>query len=304
MKYKLLFKMMLLVTIFLILLTACTPREEPEISLYINETGEKKQIKLEEYLAGVVAAEMQTNWPENALAAQAILARTFTLSGMERGTIQELHGTDASTCVEEFQADNPAKINDRVRKAVQTTRGQVIKYEGQYVKAWYSACCGGVTAGAQEGLGWTKTETPYIQAGLKCGCLEVTAPENKGWVAKIPLSQARVAAQELTGSDPGEITTFEIPEWGFSGRAVKIKLGAVTMSMPEFRLAIGSKIIRSTLLTGIEITDGHLVITGDGFGHGVGMCQWGAYKMAQQGKSAEEIIRFYYHGVDIEKLWD
>ena len=84
-----------------------------------------------------------------------------------------MHGTDASTSIEEFQAYEPAKINDNVLKAIENTRGKVIKYNGEYVKGWYSACCGGKTAGALEGLNWDKTKTPLF-------CITV-----KGWVGLV-----------------------------------------------------------------------------------------------------------------------
>ena len=277
--------------------------EEPTISLYVNETGEKKQIKLEEYLAGVVAAEMEPTWPDNALAAQAILARTFTMENIESGKIKKIHGTDASTDVEEFQAYDPSRINDKVKKAVQNTRGQVIKYNGEYVKGWFSACCGGKTANAVEGLSWTKTKTPYVKSGLEDGCLSVTQPENKNWVAEIPVDKVRAAVKETAGTDPGEITAVEIVEKGPSGRATKIKLGNATVSGPALRLAVGSEIMRSTLIDDIRVEGENVVITGNGFGHGVGLCQWGAKKMAAENKSPEEIIKFYYQGVTIEKLW-
>lgn len=300
--------------IILTLLTSCAgekkpapdrtqPGEEPTITLFVKETGEKKEIKLEEYLMGVVAAEMEPTWPENALAAQAILARTFTMENIESGKIKKLHGTDASTDVEEFQAYDPSRINDRVRRAVESTCGEVIKYNGEYVKGWFSACCGGKTANAVEGLNWTKTKTPYVQSGIEDGCLSITTPENRNWVAKIPLEQVRAAVKQAAGVDPGNITSVQIVEKGPSGRATKIKLGEATVSGPALRLAVGSELMRSTLIKDIRVEDGNLVITGDGFGHGVGLCQWGANKLATENKSPEEIIKFYYQDVTIEKLW-
>jgi stage II sporulation protein D len=308
-------KIVILVAFAFALLTACAGNqdkkpeqkpeinEEPIISLYINETGEKKQIKLEEYLVGVVAAEMEPTWPENALAAQAILARTFTMENIASGRVKELHGTDASTSVEEFQAYNPSRINDNVRRAVQSTRGQVIKYNGEYVKGWFAACCGGVTAGAVEGLDWRKTKTPYIKAGLQDGCLDITTPENKHWVANIPLNKVREAVQQTAGQDPGNITSVDIVERGPSGRVQKVKVGSVQLSGPGFRLAVGSELMRSTLVEEMRVEGNNLVVTGRGFGHGVGMCQWGANKMATEGKSAEEIVKFYYQGVTVDKIW-
>lgn len=312
-RFGMLVKLAVVMVMALLLLTSCTRgpdrkaqiQEEPTITLFINETGETKEIKLEEYLAGVVAAEMEPTWPENALAAQAILARTYTMENIEAGRIRELRGTDASTSVEEFQAYNPDRINDAVRNAVQITRGEVIKYNGEYVKGWFSACCGSSTAGAAEGLNWTETETPYIVSGLEDQCLEITKEDNINWVAKIPLEQARAAAQEITGNDPGNITSASIANRGPSGRATEIMLGGTAVNAPSLRLAVGSEVMRSTLLKDVRVEGNHLVMTGDGYGHGVGLCQWGANKLAtDQNMAPEDIIKFFYRDVTIEKIWE
>ncbi|MGB9904318.1 MAG: SpoIID/LytB domain-containing protein [Desulfotomaculales bacterium] len=282
---------------------AGAPQSEPTITLFINETGEKKQIKLEEYVAGVVAAEMEPTWPVNALAAQAILARTFTLENMKTGRVKQLRGTDVSTSPQESQAYNPSRINEQVRQAVARTRGEVATYQGNYVKAWFNACDGGVTASAAEGLGYTKTPTPYLKSGIKDDCLAITTPENRAWETRVPLEQVRAAVQKVTGQDPGEITSARIVEYGPSGRAQKLQLGKVTVSAPALRLALGSEWVRSTFFTSVSIEGGRLVLKGKGFGHGVGMCQWGAKKLAEQGRSPEDIVKFYYQGIEIQKLW-
>lgn len=278
-------------------------RDEPTISLFDNKTGQKKSIKIEEYVQGVVAAEMDTKWPVNALAAQAILARTFTMENIKSGRVKQLHDADVSTSVEESQAYNPSKINDNVRKAVEATRGEVVTYRGNYIHAWFSACDGGISATAEEGLAFNKEPTPYIKGGVQDGCLSITEPKNKAWEARIPLEQVRSAVKDKAGMDTGPITSASITKKGPSGRAEQIKLGGATLSGPSLRLALGSDKVRSMLLTDVKVQGGDLVLTGKGFGHGVGMCQWGARLMAEQGKSAEEIINFYFKDINIEKQW-
>lgn len=276
---------------------------EPTISLYDNKTGSKQNIKLEKYLAGVVAAEMDPGWPVNALAAQAIIARTFTMENIKAGRIKKIHGADASTSVEEFQAYDPSRINENVLKAVKMTRGEVVLNNGQYIKGWFSACDGGVEASAREGLSYDKTPTPYIKAGARDNCLSITVPENKSWSVKIPLERVRTAVSEITGNDPGDISTVSITRKGPSGRVEKIKLGSVEVGGPALRLALGSEQVRSMFIDSAFIQDYNLVLKGKGFGHGVGMCQWGANLMARNGKSPEEIVKFYFKDVKISKLW-
>ena len=279
-------------------------QEEPAITLYDNKTGQKKNIKIEEYVQGVVAAEMDTKWPVNALAAQAILARTFAMENIKSGRVKQLHGADVSTSVEESQAYDPAKINDNVRKAVEATRGEVVTYGGNYIHAWFSACDGGVSATAEEGLAYTKEPTPYIKGGVQDGCLSITEPKNKAWEARIPVAQVRSAVRDRAGKDTGQITTAAVAKKGPSGRAEQIKLGGVTLGGPSLRLALGSEKVRSMLLSDVRVEGGQLVLTGKGFGHGVGMCQWGARLMAEQGKSPEDIINFYFKDIAIEKQWN
>ncbi len=280
------------------------PSEEPNISLFINETGEKKDIAFEEYLMGVVAAEMEPSWPENALAAQAILARTFTMENINAGRVRELHGTDASTSVEEFQAYDPTRINNNVRKAVESTRGEVVTSDGKYIKAWFSASCGGITASPEEGLNLTEEPVPYVKSQVKDPGFSITLPENRGWARAIPVEDVCRAVQDVTGSDPGNLTMVKVEEWGPSGRAQKIRFNDQVVAGSEFRIAVGSETLRSTLFTGEPRLDsGNVIFEGRGFGHGVGMCQWGANKLARDGKTPEEIIKFYFQNVQIQKLW-
>ena len=278
-------------------------KQEPTITLFVSETGEKKEIKMEEYIKGVLAAEMEPTWPTEALAAQAILARTFTLERMKSTGGVPARGTDASTNVEEFQAYNAQRINDNVVKAVERTRGEVVKYQGNYIKAWFYADSGGVTAAsAEEGLAYTKEPSPYIQS-VKDPGFDITTEENKAWKATFPLTVVRQKVKEATGSDPGVITQVKITKKGPSGRAMTVQVGKATVSGPALRLALGSEKMRSTLLTGLSVSGGKLVVSGKGFGHGVGMSQWGAKALAEQGKPAEDIVRYFFKDVEIVKEW-
>jgi stage II sporulation protein D len=275
---------------------------EPEITLYINHTGLRKKIKFEEYITGVVAAEMDSTWPQAALSAQAILARTFTLQKIRDDGGVPGHQADASTDPEEFQAYDPTRINDRVRQAVAITRGQVIKYQGRYVHAWFHANAGGKTATPAEGLDFDKEAPPYLKVVDDPG-QKVARPEDKHWKASFPLDQVRNVVYSQTGRDPGAINVAAVKKRGPSGRAITLRLGGGTISGPALRLGLGSEAMRSTLLESIQIRNGRMVVSGRGYGHGVGMSQWGAYYLARKGFSVEGIVRYYYRGVEIDKIW-
>lgn len=278
--------------------------EEPTISLYIAETGEKKQLKIEEYLQGVVAAEMEPSWHLEALAAQAIIARTFTLERIKNTGGVPARGTDASTNIEEFQAYDAKRINENVKKAVERTRGEVAKYQGDYIKAWFYADGGGQTAAsAEEGLAYTKEPTPYIRS-VKDPGLEITKEENKAWTAEFPLGEVQAKVRAAIGQDPGPITSARVVKKGPSERAMTVQVGKVTVSGPALRLALGSEKMRSTLISDFRVAGGKLIVSGKGFGHGVGMSQWGAKALAEKGEKAEDIIRYFFKDVEIDKEWD
>ena len=276
--------------------------QEPTITLFNKERDKVEKMKLEKYLQGVVAGEMDPSWPSEALAAQAILARTFTLKKIQEGGVKE-HNTDASTDVEEFQAYAPEKINQNVQDAVANTRGMVVTHNGRYINSWFYSCSGGKTAAsAAEGLDFKKEKAPYIKSVSDPG-FEISPPENKSWKAEFPLSEVRQKIQNWIGKDPGVIEKVTILEKGPTGRVTKVKVGGLTFSGPALRLALGSQVMRSTLLDRLYVDGGRLIAEGKGYGHGVGMSQWGAKSMAEQGKSASEIIKYFFRDVDIQRAW-
>lgn len=277
--------------------------EEPTISLYVEKDNNVIKIPLEQYLEGVVAAEMDVNWPVEALAAQSIIARTFTLEKIIAGGVKN-RGTDASTSIEEFQAYAPEKINENVKKAVQNTRGKVVKYQGKFIKAWFFADGGGQTAAsAEEGLAYTQEPTPYIHSVGDPG-FAITISENKSWQAVFSLAEIKNAISQTSGQYPDTINTVEIVEKGPSGRTTKIKFDNIIVNAPALRLALDKQKMRSTFLTDLKIADGKIIMQGKGYGHGVGMSQWGANALARDGKTAEEIINYFFKDIEVVKEYE
>lgn len=275
--------------------------KEPTLEVFIHETGETREMKFEEYLAGVVAAEMKTDWPLEALAAQAILARTFTLEAIKSKGGAPMHGTDACSLVEHFQAYDDSAVNDRVREAVERSRGMVATYKGDYIKAWFSAYAGERTATAKEGLAF-REEPPYIKSVKNPGTKHAP-PEDKAWTAVFSKDQIRAALAELN-QEPGPVNEVAIAERGPTGRAVTIRVDDVEVAGADFRIALGSTQLKSILIDEIAVAGDKVTFKGRGYGHGVGMCQWGAYTLAKEGRSPEEIVQYYFDDVEIEKLWD
>lgn len=276
------------------------PGDDTTITLYQHETGKTVEISLREYLYGVVAGEMDVNWPVEALAAQAMMARTFTLEKMEDGGVPE-RGTDASTDINEFQAYNAEKINDHVKQAVDETANQVITYQGQLIKAWFFADGGGRTAAsALEGLSYDKEETPYIQSVEDPGAALPDNP-NTSWETYFSMAELADAVEQVTGTRRDSFRKVTIAEQGKSGRVMKYQFDDLTVGAAALRLALGGETMKSNLVEEIDIRDGQLMVKGRGYGHGVGMSQWGARALAEQGKSAAEIVQYFFKDVEIEQ---
>lgn len=275
---------------------------EPELRVFFAGENQVRTMKIEEYLQGVVAAEMDPDWPREALAAQAIVARTFTLQKIAADGGVPRRGAHASTDIKEFQAYDAARINDNVRQAVEATRGQVAAYGGRFIRGWFHAYAGPRTALAREGLEYRGPNPPYIQI-VESPVGGVIPPEERYWQASFPLARVREVVRQVTGRDPGRITRVEIDKQGPSGRVTRFRVNRAKISGPQLRLGLGSTEMRSTFVDSISLAGDSLVMRGSGYGHGVGMCQWGARALAEQGKSAADIVRYYYRNIEIAKLW-
>ncbi|QDR83319.1 SpoIID/LytB domain-containing protein [Sporomusa termitida] len=273
------------------------PRE-PQIRVYLADKGYVTTMALETYIEGVIAQEMQPDWPMEALAAQAIASRTLTMSAIEAGTIKRLHNADVSTSKEELQAYAPQKVNASVRQAVKSTRGEILLYAGGLVNAIYSSCNGQIGATREESFPKEIDHpTPYFQP-VTDNCFKY-APDNiKSWTVKIPASQ--VANAIGYNGSPGNI---RILEKGPSGRILYIGAGNKKMYGSDFRRAVGYDRLKSTLVTEMTYDGGNFIFKGLGWGNGVGLCQWGAYTFAKEGKQAKDIINHYYPGAAVKKLW-
>lgn len=271
----------------------------PVLKVYNAATENVEEMDIESYIMGVVAGEMKNTWPEEALKAQAILARTFTMRFISSKD-SAYKGADISTDVKEAQAYNAADINDAVREAVNDTRGLVMVAEGEFPYAWFHAHSGGKTELPSKALDY-KSDPAYL-TGVESRESDQAPEDVKRWRAEFTLDQVRQACRD-SGIEVGAVESIEIGERGESGRAVTLKINGKTVSAPTFRLNLDASRLKSTLIDEIQLQDDRVVFTGSGFGHGVGMSQWGAYQMAEEGKRAEEIIHHYFTGVDLVEMW-
>jgi len=273
----------------------------PMLSVYDVKQKTLIEESVEEYVPAVLAGEMAGDWPLEALKAQAILARTFVLQFVTEKK-SRYEGADISTDIEEAQAYNAGDVNDRIRKAVRETRGLVLNAGGKLPYAWFHAHSGGLTARAKEGLDYEKDEPGYTQC-VKGMENDEAPPEAAHWEASFTPDEVMAATRHV-GVKLSQVTSISIGERGESGRAKTLLISGEEVSAPAFRIAIGSTKMRSCLLESLRMEDGQVKMRGRGYGHGVGMSQWGAYAMAKAGKTAEEIVTHYFAGVMIDKAWE
>lgn len=261
------------------------------------------EMSLNDYLCGVLAGEMRQDWPAEALRAQAIIARTFLFQFLgENPTSKVNPDADISTDPEESQAFDKSGVNDNIRSAVQGTDGMVIAYEGEFIRAWFHSASGGQTADAVEGLGFKEGNPPYIQS---VSSDESQAPkEFTEWQGSFKSDDISAALSTMKLGMEGEISDIKVGKKGPSGRAETFIINGQDVPAPEFRVAMDPVKFRSTLITELNWDGSKLTVKGKGFGHGVGMPQWGAHQMAGGGKKAEEIIQYYFNGVSIVNLWN
>ncbi|HHV79944.1 MAG TPA: SpoIID/LytB domain-containing protein [Firmicutes bacterium] len=280
-----------------------TAGTEPTITLHLDAKGETRQLKLEDYVQGVVAAEMEPSWPLEALKSQAIVARTFTLQKIEEGRAKELHGTDACDNKDHFQAYDASRISDAVKRAVQETRGLVLTYNGKPIRAFFHSNSGGKTATAEEGLNFTKEPTPYLAVVDDPFSLKTAPAKEKSWSASFTSSEVKSALSKLGKSLSGVVNSFQIGKRGPSGRAMTFSINGIEVPAADLRLSIGPDRLKSTFVDTVNMAGGKVTITGKGWGHGVGLSQWGAMAMASEGKKCDEIIKYYYPKATLTKMW-
>lgn len=265
-------------------------RKENGKLMVVNYVG------LDEYLYGVLYHEVSHRWPMEVLKVQAIAARTFALYQMKQSRMQPY---DLRNDIYSQVYGGRTSEKWSTTRAVNLTRGEVLTYKGDIIPAYYHATCAGHTEDAS--VLWN-IDAPYLK-GVKCDyCKE---SKHYKWIKQIPLQEL---AEKLKngGYKIGHIAAVTILSKNKSERVDKIEIrddagAAVILTGKDFRQLIGPNELRSAKF-GASIKWNDLVLDGYGWGHGVGMCQWGAYGMARKGKKAEEILKYYYPGTEITTL--
>ncbi len=278
------------------------------IAVYDDENDRVLSMHLEEYLCGVVAAEMPAAFEEEALKAQAVAARTFTLRHLAAcgGTPCGRRGADVCTdsaCCQSYRSPDQlaekwgvdaAYYSARVTEAVYGTAGEVATYEGALIEALYHSTAGGMTESSENVFASAQPYLVSVESPGEEGSAhyaESTAFSRRNFLTKLNAAfpKAGLSAKKLEAQ-------VEITARYASGRVKTVRLGGAEATGRQFRKALDLPSANFT----IEFVGDDVRVSTKGYGHGVGMSQYGANAMAKDGFDYRAILAHYYTGIDIE----
>ena len=276
------------------------------VKLLHSKTGEVEEVALDNYLTNVVSAEMPASYEYEALKAQAIVARTYTIYKINNKKHENADICDDSNCCQAWvsKEDRLDRWNEQERESnwqkiencVKETGGKIITYENQPINAFFHANSGGTTEIPVNV--WGGTGYPYLQVvetsgeeGYSQYSSEVTLSNDE------LINKLREKYSDIT-IDFNDAESIKILDYTDSNRVKTIKFGNHNISGVEARTLLGLKSTNFEL----EKNDGNIIFKVKGYGHGVGMSQTGADSMAKQGSSAEDIIHHFYTNVEIKDI--
>ncbi|NQU95147.1 MAG: SpoIID/LytB domain-containing protein [Candidatus Omnitrophica bacterium] len=252
-------------------------------------------VDIEKYLYGVLHHETPYYWPAETLKAQAVAARTFA---MHRKEIMREKDYDLTSDIYSQVYGGRAGERRSTRKAVDRTRGKILTYKGKVLPAYYHSMCAGHTESAK--IVFNMSLPPL--RGVSCPYCK-GAPHMQ-WKKSFSYKQIEKKLNNY-GIALNGVNFIVEGKRDASGRLESVKVrhkkGTETIKAYKFRLALGPNKLRSTNFT-IRITSKGVVFNGKGWGHGVGMCQWGAFGMGKRRFNYKQILEFYYPGAKITDI--
>ena len=273
-----------------------------------TKTKKEEELKLDEYLYGVVSAEMPASFEEEALKAQAVVARTYTLYKIINNSKKHENADicDDSTCCQAWisKEDRLARWDEEDRedywnkivKAVNTTQGKIITYENKPINAFFHSNSGGATEAPINV--WGGSGYPYLKSVTTAGEDAYSQYSSNVTVTQTQFEKKIKKVHSDFEIDFDKKDCIEIKEYTEGNRVKTIQVGNLSLSGVEIRTLFG---LRSANFK-IEVEGKNITFEVIGYGHGVGMSQTGADSLAKQGKNYEEIIHHFYTDVEIKDI--
>ena len=250
------------------------------------------ELRLEDYVAGVVSGEMPATFPPEALKAQAVAARSYALTRKIEAQAAGRGHDIASGVLAQVWTERPGAA---ARAAAEATAGEVLVVGMEPVEAYFHASCGGRTEGGLAAIG---RDLPYL-APVVCGRCE-GAPRVR-WKVEVPAREVG----RLVGL-AGDASAARITTRSATGRAERVEIegagATVALSAADLRQRLGFSRLPS-LAFEVRAGKGVLAFEGAGHGHGAGLCQWGAAGFAREGRTYREILAHYYRGAEVVRMY-
>ena len=255
------------------------------------------QLPLEAYLEGVVPKEMSSSWKLEALKAQAVCARSYAYYLLRKSEDKD-YDVAATTASQVYGGANAG--NSNTSKAISATRGTILAYNGQSVLTYFHSHSGGVLEDASQV--WSGSSFPYYQVKND----DISEQINSLAWQYLVKNEDLLKTLQNNGFHVQEITEMTAGEVSPSGRLVTVEIttdsGPLKIRANSLRMWLGATNVKSILASIQKQPDGYL-FEGHGYGHGVGMSQWGAQGMAQGGAAFDQILRHYYPGTELKGIY-
>ncbi|MBI4376498.1 MAG: SpoIID/LytB domain-containing protein [Elusimicrobia bacterium] len=250
-----------------------------------------EEIGIETYLMGVLPHEMDPSWPLEALKSQAVVARTFAYTHL--GKYRKM-GFDLTSDTRSQVYRGLEEVAPSIREAVKRTRGEVLGWKGEILNVYYHSCCGGHTVDPRFVWG-SESKTPDPLRGVRDRYCQ-TSPHAR-WIAYFQDSDIVAAVGSAV---MGPLRRFAIKRRNNAGYVQEflVRIAEETVHVPaiELRRALGNTELKSARISAIRRRAKGYELVGQGMGHGVGLCQWGARRQAEKGRAYEKILRYYFPG--------
>ncbi len=244
------------------------------------------ELPFEDYVKSVVMAEVGPNWEKETLKAQAVIARTYAVYQKNMNGNSRYHIT--SSVLHQVYKGN--HYDTRIAYAVAETSGEILTFNGKPIEALYHSTCGGKTENPEDVFG---KSYPYLKS-VTSSC---ELSPYRVWEKKIPISEIEKALN-ITGikelSVKSYTSTMRVKELNIINKS-----GQSTVKANDFRKLLGWSRLPSTNFS-MQRDGDSIIFEGNGYGHGVGLCQWSALEMARESKNYREILSFFYPGTVIQ----
>lgn len=277
------------------------PNKQAETTLLLDTGMAVEEIPLEEYLVGVILSEMPVSFPVEAFKAQAVAARTFALRQMEGGKHEQWDLCADSSCCQAWSSREELEEKfglqfeeawEMASQAVSETLGQVMTYDGNLIDAVYFSCAGGRT---EDALAVWGSEVPYLQS-----VWSQEEAAGQAYESQVVMTREEFCAK-MAEADQTLVLTGNAEQWfgqttrTRGGGVSTMEIGGRTFSGTKLRGVLG---LRSTCFT-VCVQEDNIVFQVQGYGHRVGMSQYGAATMALSGMDYRQILSHYYTGIEI-----